>query len=301
LVIIGNSWYQLLVAAYLAVIFAQAGFIGHDVGHRQLFRSRRVSWTVGLVCGDLGTGVSFGYWVTKHNQHHARPNEVGADPDVGPGVISWTADQAAARTRLGRAFARHQAALFFPVACLEAVSLHVASIRALRSKAVANVPIEAVLLCLHAIAYLTALFLVLSPLHAVAFLVVQQGAFGLYLACAFAPNHKGMPMPLPGEDLGFIRRQVSTSRNVKGGRALALALGGLNYQIEHHLFPTMPMANLRRCRPMVRAYCAAHHLDYCETSLLRSYAAALRHLRNAGRLAPAVAVGSAGGTGGQPS
>jgi fatty acid desaturase len=62
-------------------------------------------------------------------------------------------------------------------------------------------------------------------------------------------------------------------------------MGGLNYQIEHHLFPTMPMANLRRCQGMVRTYCSAHGIDYCETSLVRSYALSLRHLRDVGRLA----------------
>jgi fatty acid desaturase len=62
-------------------------------------------------------------------------------------------------------------------------------------------------------------------------------------------------------------------------------MGGLNYQIEHHLFPTMPMANLRRCQAMVRVYCSAHGIDYCETSLARSYALSLRHLRDVGQLA----------------
>jgi hypothetical protein len=64
---------------------------------------------------------------------------------------------------------------------------------------------------------------------------------------------------------------------------LTLALGGLNYQIEHHLFPTMPMAKLRRCQPMVRAYCSAHGLDYCETTLIGSYMAGLRHLGGVSR------------------
>ena len=124
----------------------------------------------------------------------------------------------------------------------------------------------------------------MSPLRALGFLIVQQGIFGLYLACAFAPNHKGMTMPSPDQQLSFVRRQVTTARNVKGGRALTLALGGLNYQIEHHLFPNMPMANLRRCRPLVQEYCLAHGIDYCETTLFDSYRTALRHLRRTGRL-----------------
>jgi fatty acid desaturase len=61
-----------------------------------------------------------------------------------------------------------------------------------------------------------------------------------------------------------------------------LALGGLNYQIEHHLFPSMPRPNLRRSQPLVRAFCAQLGVPYCEASLGGSYAQALRHLRAVG-------------------
>jgi fatty acid desaturase len=75
---------------------------------------------------------------------------------------------------------------------------------------------------------------------------------------------------------------VLTSRNVRGGIFTDLLLGGLNYQIEHHLFPNMPRASLRRARPVVRAYCAELRIPYRETSLIGSYAAALRHLNTLG-------------------
>ena len=45
-----------------------------------------------------------------------------------------------------------------------------------------------------------------------------------------------------------------TSRNVTGGWLTDTALGGLNYQIEHHLFPAMPTPNLRKAQPIVEAY-----------------------------------------------
>jgi fatty acid desaturase len=289
---LGDSWYQLPVAAYLGVAFGQVGFLGHSAGHRQIFCSRRLNDLVGLACANLGTGISYGYWVDKHNRHHSHPNQVGSDPDVGPGVISWTTEQAAVKTGLGRAIAKHQAALFLPLVCLEALNLHISSARSLRTSVVRRKPTEIALLVAHATFYVGAVFVVLSPLRAVAFLVVQQGVFGFYLGCAFAPNHKGMTMPAPGQKLDFLCRQVTTSRNVKGRRALDIAMGGLNYQIEHHLFPSMPMANLRRCQPIVRAYCLAHGIDYCESSLAGSYLATLRHLRRAGRLVPGPAVGT---------
>ena len=139
------------------------------------------------------------------------------------------------------------------------------------------------MLGLHAAGFLTVVLLVLSPLKAVVFIVVQQALFGLYLGCAFAPNHKGMPILAADDQTDFLRRQVLTSRNVRGGRLVDFALGALNYQIEHHLFPSMPRPNLRRSQPLIRAFCQQHDLPYCETTLLRSYGQAVRHLHEVGR------------------
>jgi fatty acid desaturase len=128
-------------------------------------------------------------------------------------------------------------------------------------------------------------FLVLSPVKAVVFVLVQQGVFGLYLGSSFAPNHKGMPILDAADRTGFLRRQVLTSRNVRGGRLTDLALGGLNYQIEHHLFPSMPRPNLRHSQALIRAFCQQQELPYAETTLVDSYAQALRHLNSVGQLA----------------
>jgi len=99
----------------------------------------------------------------------------------------------------------------------------------------------------------------------------------VYLGCAFAPNHKGMPVLGEQDSLDFLRRQVLTSRNVRGGPLVESLLGGLNYQIEHHLFPSMPRPSLRRCRLVVRAFCAQQGLPYCEKSLAGSYGDILRY------------------------
>ncbi|MFF0099662.1 fatty acid desaturase family protein [Micromonospora sp. NPDC005257] len=282
-VLAGDSWWQLVTAAYLAVVFTQSGFLGHDAGHRQIFRSRRANHLVGLVYGNLAIGLAFGWWVDKHHRHHAHPNTEGRDPDIAGEALAFTRAQADRRRGAGRLLARHQRLLFFPMLLLEGVALHVASVRALSRSTYRGRGREALLLGLHAAAYLTAVFVVLSPLRAVAFVVVQQGLFGLYLGCAFAPNHKGMPILGADDEVDFLRRQVLTSRNVRGNRLVDLLLGGLNHQIEHHLFPSMPRAALRHARPIVRAFCREHDLPYVETGLLDSYRQALRHLHRVGR------------------
>jgi fatty acid desaturase len=76
---------------------------------------------------------------------------------------------------------------------------------------------------------------------------------------------------------------VLTSRNVRGGRVVDFALGGLNYQIEHHLFPSMPRSNLRHAQTIVLAFCANRGVRYHESRLIASYAETLRHLHAVGR------------------
>ena len=200
-------------------------------------RSRRANDRVGLLHANLLVGISFGWWVPKHNARHTNPNHEDLDPDISIAALAFTADQASSNTGLVRLVARHQAWLFFPFLLLEAAHLHLASLKSvLRGSGRANT-VEGLLLVAHVVGYLTALILVLSPLQAVAFVVVQQGLFGLYLGCSFAPNHKGMPTLTEADALDFMRRQVLTSRNVAGSRLVDFVLGGLNYQIEHHLFP----------------------------------------------------------------
>jgi fatty acid desaturase len=291
---IGNSWWQLADAVFLAVVFAQFGFLGHDAGHSQVFRTRRANAVLGLACGNLGAGVSYDWWTGKHNRHHAHPNTEGADPDIALGVLAFSPSSARAARGVRRLIFRYQAYLVVPMLFLEAVSLHASSIRTVTGPGCRHRAWEAALLGAHFAAYLGAVFLVLPPAKAVAFIAVQQGLLGFYLGCSFAPNHKGMPVLAANDKTDFLRRQVLTSRNVRGGWLTDFALGGLNYQIEHHLFPSMPQPNLRRAQPLVAAFCADRDLAYTETSLLRSYAQALGHLAAVGGgLASPAAAGTA--------
>jgi fatty acid desaturase len=282
-VLVGDSWWQLAVAAFLAFVFTQIGFVGHEAGHHQITTSARATQFVGLLYGDLAIGLSFGWWVDKHNRHHAHPNQEGKDPDIETGALAFTAGQAGSWGLVARFAYRYQAYLFVPLLLLEAINLHVSSIRALVMPSARDRIWERTLFTVHVAGYLAAVFLVLSPVRAVVFILVQQGLFGLYLGCSFAPNHKGMAILTAQDHSDFLRRQVLTSRNVRGSWLVDYALGGLNYQIEHHLFPSMPRPNLRHAQSLVREFCRQHGLSYCETSLVGSYAQALRHLHAVGR------------------
>jgi fatty acid desaturase len=102
------------------------------------------------------------------------------------------------------------------------------------------------------------------------------------MGASFAPNHKGMPIIPAGSKLDFLRKQVLTSRNVRGGWWATWLFGGLNYQIEHHLFPSMPRPHLAKTRRIVREYCLSIGVPYTETSLMRSYAIVIEYLNRVG-------------------
>ena len=281
-VLIGASWWTLAVAGALALVFGQVALVTHDIAHRQVFRLRRMSESAGRIAANAGIGMGFGWWQEKHTRHHANPNHEQLDPDIVPDLLVWTRTQAAEASGLPRLIGRSQAYLFFPLLTLESLNLHVASVRALRTRPLRHRLAEAILLFGHFACYLTVVFLVLPPGMAVAFIAVHQGLFGMYLGSIFAPNHKGMPVLTSADRPDFLRRQVLTSRNVRGGRITDIAFGGLNYQIEHHLFPSMPTPNLRKAQVVVRRYCEELGVDYLETSLATSYRQALRSLHQAG-------------------
>jgi fatty acid desaturase len=279
--LLGNSWWQLFVAAFLALVYSHVAFIGHDAGHKQIFRGRRANDVVGVVLGGL-VGLSYGWWVGKHNLHHANPNHEDDDPDLQIPLLAFTAGQGRAKRGTTRWVTKYQAYLFFPLLLMEGLSLHWASIRAAFRGEGRFSRLERVTLLGHVVAYLAAVFLVLSPGKAIVFIAVHQCLWGVYMGCSFAPNHKGMPTLTKGHTLDFLRKQVLTSRDVLGGRWLDFTLGGLNYQIEHHLFPTMPRINLRRAQPIVSDYCRAHGIPYSECGLRQSYGSVLDHLHAVG-------------------
>jgi fatty acid desaturase len=279
---LGDTWLQILLAVALSVVFGQLALATHDLAHRQVFTRRRASETGGLITANLLLGMSYGWWMNKHTRHHANPNHEEKDPDVLPDVLVFSKDQARAATGLPRFIGAHQAPLFYPLLTLEGLALSFASFRALREPSMKRPVLEGTLLVIHFAAYFGVLFTALPPVKAIAFIAVHQALFGIYLGSVFAPNHKGMPMIGPEDRLDFLRRQVLTSRNVRGGVFIDALMGGLNYQIEHHLFPSMPTPALRHAQVITEAYCAELGIPYHQTGLIASHREALRHLRNAG-------------------
>ncbi len=282
-VLVGVHWAQLLIAATLAVILTQLAFLGHEASHHQIFASRTANEWAGRILAAGFVGISYAWWITKHTRHHNTPNTVGKDPDIAMGTLSFRADDAAAKTGLSAWFTRRQGYLFFPLLTLEGLNLHVQSFRTLvERKPVSGRWVELALIGVRFGGYLGVLFWFLPAGMACAFLGVQLAVFGVYMGAAFAPNHKGMPILAHDTTADFLERQVRTSRNVTGGTFTDSVFGGLNFQIEHHLFPNMPRPNLRRASLIVRKHCKRMGIPYTQVCVLASYRAVITHLNHVG-------------------
>jgi fatty acid desaturase len=277
-----GSWWVVALALPAAVLGARTAFIGHDAGHQQIAADRGTNRLIGLFHGNLLLGMGAGWWTDKHNRHHAHPNHVGKDPDVEVGALVWTRAQAVERVGFARFVTRHQARLFFPMLLLEGLALKVASLQELKRQTPRQRLVEGSLLIAHLVGYAAMLLLAMPVGQAVVFALVHHALFGLHLGCSFAPNHKGMAMPEEGSRWGHLRRQVLTSRNVRGNPVVDWFLGGLNYQVEHHLFPSLPRPHLRLAQPLVRAHCRRLSVPYTETGLIDSYVQALSHMHAVG-------------------
>jgi fatty acid desaturase len=282
MILLDDSWLQLLLAGALGVIFTQFAFLGHEASHRQIFESGPANDRSGRVLAAL-VGISYGWWMNKHSRHHANPNKIGKDPDIESDTVSFVEESAAARKGALAWLTRRQGYLFFPLLLLEGLNLHVKSITSLSARRPVNGRwIELSMLAGRFMIYFGLLFWLLPFGMAWAFIGVQLAVFGLYMGATFAPNHKGMPIIPADVKPDFLSKQVRTSRNIAGGWWATILMGGLNYQIEHHLFPSMPRPHLRAARMLVREHCRSNDVPYVETSLLSSYRTVIGYLNRVG-------------------
>lgn len=281
-ILFGENWFQLLIAASLGLLFTQVAFLAHEAGHRQILSTGPANDRLARVLAAF-VGISYSWWDSKHSRHHANPNRVGKDPDIEVDTISFLDEDAVQARGLRRLITRKQGWFFFPLLTLEGMNLHVHSFKYLFGRAPVKARWTEVGMITARFALVFAPIFLLLPLGmAFAFSGVMLAVFGVYMGASFAPNHKGMPVIDPEARLDFFSKQVRTSRNIRGGWWATILMGGLNYQIEHHLFPSMARPQLARTREIVKEYCATHNVPYTETSLGQSYAIVIDYLNRVG-------------------
>ena len=277
-----NLWLQILNAFFLAIISTQIGFLGHDAGHRQIFQSAAKDDLLATLLVPL-VGVSSSWWTDTHNRHHRHPNQVGSDPAIEFDLLAFSDVQASRKkSRVQRALVRYQAFYFLPLALAYSLQMRISSIKFLL-KGTARYPrLESFLFVLHFPLYFALLFSQLSPWAAVAFILVHQSLFSLFLLSAFGPNHKGMPVLEADHQLDYIHQQVSTAQNLKSGPFTDFWFGGLNYQIEHHLFCDIPRNKLKAAQKIIKPFCKKNSIPYREAKAPRCYWDLLKFLHQTG-------------------
>jgi fatty acid desaturase len=283
LVMVHVFWLQILDALYLSFVSTQIGLLAHEAGHRQMFHRAWLHDLVSLVGGNFLLGMSATWWNDKHNRHHSHPNQLGMDPDIEIPFLEFTGAVAPEQMSTFRQFVvRHQSLLFIPALMTVSMGLQYDSIYFLLQKKAKYQALEWLLMVAHFVGYFALVFFCLPFWQAVLFVVIHQTFTGLYLGSIFAPNHKGMLVLDSESKMDFLHRQALTSRNIYAHPWTDFWYGGLNYQIEHHLFPGMARNKLKQAQQLIRSFCQAHSISYHETSVLQSFREILQYLYQIG-------------------
>ena len=282
-----NGWWMVLafaIVALLGVMSAQYGFIAHEAAHRQIFRNNKLNDWTGLILANLFAGLSYGFWLKKHNKHHQRPNQIGEDPDIAIRVLSFTTESKMSKKGIERWFSDRQGYLFPLLLLFTGFDLLLDSVAGMgrKDRSIGIRVLEFSLMLIRQFAPYVVLAIMFGPFWAVAMWFVMMMSFGFFMGAAFAPNHKGMPLVEKDSSLDFFSRQVLTSRNIKGSWLKDNLMGGLNYQVEHHLFPSMARPYLRKTHAIVAEYCRQNDVTLVEMNLLSSYKVIMQHLNKVG-------------------
>jgi fatty acid desaturase len=272
------------LAALLGIMSAQYGFIAHEASHRQIFKNNKLNDWTGLILANLFAGLSYGFWLRKHNKHHQRPNQIGEDPDISIRVLSFTTESKESKKGIERWFSDRQGYLFPFLLLFTGFDLLLDSMVGLRrtDRKLSVRLLEFSLMVIRQSFPYVVMAIMFGPLWAIALWFVMMLSFGFFMGAAFAPNHKGMPLIAKDSKLDFFSRQVLTSRNIRGSWLKDNLMGGLNYQVEHHLFPAMARPYLRKAHAIVSEYCRSNDVTMVEMNLLSSYVAIMKHLNKVG-------------------
>lgn len=262
---------KLLGILLLAFTTVQGGLWGHDLAHHQVLSAEKFYVFAGILCWNLLLGLSFGYWNYKHNRHHAHPNTIGEDGDIRFPVLWFNQDLANGIGTLKRRLLPYQKYYFLPLLVFPYfVQMRHSAVYMVKQKE-RRYFIELVLFLLHHTIIWFVFFYFIPAPYSTLFLILYYVLMGIYMGVIFSPNHYGMPVLKKDNDLDYVHEQVSTTRNINPHFINNVLYGGLNYQIEHHLFPTMPRSKLKSARKIVMAFCAEHQIPYHETSTAQAF------------------------------
>jgi fatty acid desaturase len=262
-----GAWTALFAIPIGAVFATAAAMVAHEGSHRSFSASPARNAVMVYLVFPLFTGLGSLYWRNKHDRlHHGHPNVEGVDPDIMPFPFVSSRGDHEKCGRKQRWFVRNlQRYAFWPMSTLLAVGMRRSSflylVRYPRQHGV-TVPwcIEAACMTAHYVLWLVVPVFFFGPIVP---LLVYSGIWGLVgvmLTLVFAPAHIGLPVVVePHHDW---QHQLETTRNLEMPRFFSYFFIGLDYQVEHHLFPKIPHQRLPQAAAITARWCKKNGIPY---------------------------------------
>ena len=257
----------------LGLSFTAAGWLSHDYVH-----GRGAFCTAMRPFAGWAAGFGATMWSDKHNRHHALTNEVGQDEDLsgGPVLFLWSPDPS--RDKPWRPF---QPLYYLAAFAMLHVIWRVDSLAVSLKRRLTG---ELLPILGHYF-----FFLALVPASTFAAAVLFGG---FVMANIVTTSHQSEELIWEPEH-DWVRLQYRTTRDAEPGNAFTTWLwGGMQFQLEHHLFPTMPRYRYPALKPIMRAFADDHGLPYKSESDVAIW---LRTARNYARVASEAATPGARG------
>lgn len=264
-----NPLLVVLSGLSFAFFSVQLGGLFHDSGHRAIFKSTKNNDILGHICCALVV-YPFTNWKNLHNKHHARPNQEDDDPDIEIPFLAFTRKTIKKKKGITKFLSKYQAFTYLPLSFVTAIFWQTRDMTYLRKYAKKLPFWETFFYVVGLITWLVLPILFFGLSKASLVYLSVYPLMGFYMFNVFAPNHKGMPQLGKKARLSFLEQQISTTRNVKTGLLYDFIYMGLNYQMEHHLFPNCPRNKLKLVTPLLKKVCANTNLEYTETGVLES-------------------------------
>lgn len=264
-----NLYIQTLNAMLAGFFVVQLGLLGHDLSHGGIFSSAKRNKIFASLLWSLGCGLSESRWFSKHNAHHQAPNHIGSDPDVDiPFVFSH--EQASLRPPFYKKYIFPYQHILFWIGIWFVYPYNIRnSMKFLRKNNTLRSFTEMVFMLIHFGILFSFTFWFLPSLTALLFVTIHFLTIGIYMALVFAPNHKGEEMLAPEETYNWVY-QITLTRNITPSPLLSYIFGGLDYQVEHHLFPEMSRFYYADASLLIKEFCRDEKIPYHETSWIDS-------------------------------
>nr|CAD2176380.1 unnamed protein product [Meloidogyne enterolobii] len=290
--------FYIFSALILALTWQQMGWLCHECCHHQPTKNRRINDFLSLFLGNFSQGFSRDWWKDKHNLHHATTNIISRDGDIdlAPLLALVPDDLFKQKTLISNLILRliipYQYFYFTLMYPLLRISWVTQSILHLFTSSKSKYKNIEMLLYLNNLLYLDIGFgyfcsfgyylLFILELFILLYLIA-----GTLIALVVSYNHNSVPKFPENSGLlnNFAALHILTTRNMKSSPFVDWFWGGLNFQIEHHLFPTMPRPNLGRCSQLVRQFCKNNQLPYMEDDFFTGYFASLKLLHKVSKQA----------------